>query len=182
MEYNELYKEYATLIRNKSDCYKQLTVLKHGYISKKTISGKKYAYHQYRKEGKLISKYIKDEQLQEVRDELDMRNKLINKVHDIDERLKKIENAASILDIGLSRKLNTLRRCAAMETMPFHEREKSLAFGSAMTALEGIPASDKTVQNLYSWANGNLSFQDSFLETLRTYHLGENSYEGSIPL
>ena len=50
---------------------------------------------------------------------------------------------------------------------------KSLAFGSAMTALEGIPTSEETENNLSRWANGDLSFQESYLNTLKAYHLAE---------
>ena len=173
MKYHELYNEYTSLLNDKAKCHRQLAVMKDGYISNKTISGKKYAYLQYRVNGKLLSKYIKDEQLPGVREELDTRENLFKSIRDIDERLKRIEKAADILDNGLSRKLNTLRRCAAMDTMSFEEREKSLAFGSAMTAIEGIPVSEEIEQNLYSWANGKISFLDSYQKTLQVYHLEE---------
>jgi len=60
-----------------------------------------------------------------------------------------------------------------MEAMSSEERMKSLAFGSAMTALEGIPTSEETENNLSRWANGDLSFQESYLNTLKAYHLAE---------
>jgi serine protease inhibitor len=60
-----------------------------------------------------------------------------------------------------------------MEAMPLDERIKSLAFSNAMTALEGIPASVEIENNLSLWANGDFSFQESYLNTLRTYHLAE---------
>jgi hypothetical protein len=69
--------------------------------------------------------------------------------------------------------LINLRRCAALEIMPFEEREKSLAFGSAMTALEGIPVSEATEKNLSRWASGDFSFQESYLNTLKAYRLSE---------
>ena len=70
MKYQELHSEYAVLLREKTDCQKALAVLKTGYISIKTISGKKYAYLQYRVDGKLVSEYIKADDLPKVRDEL----------------------------------------------------------------------------------------------------------------
>jgi serine protease inhibitor len=60
-----------------------------------------------------------------------------------------------------------------MEAMPLDEREQSLAFSSAMAALEGIPASEETEKNLTLWANGEFGFQESYLNTLRAYHLAE---------
>ena len=173
MEYQELYDEYASLLRDKTECQNSLAVLKNGYISTKTISGKKYTYLQYRVNGKLISKYVKDDCLPEVRAALDKRTVLLSRMNEIDGQLEKIESAVAILDENLLRKLIILRRCAVMETMSFEERGKSLAFGSAMTALEGIPASEETEKNLSRWATGDLSFQESFLNTLRAYHLAE---------
>jgi hypothetical protein len=121
--------------------------------------------------GKLISKYIRDDNLPKIRDELDKRAKLKSKTNEIDDKLDKIEAAASILDSSLRRYLATLRRCAAMEAMTLVERSKSLAFGGAMAALEGIRASEETEANLACWAIGDFSFQDSYLNTLRAYHL-----------
>ena len=173
MGYQELYDEYASLLRYKAECRNNLALLKDGYISNKTISGKKYAYLQYRVDGKLVSEYVKDDHLPEVRAELDKRAASLSRINEIDDRLEKLEAAADILDKSLRRKLIMLRRCAAMETMAFEEREKSLAFGSAMTALEGIPTSKETEENLSRWAAGNYSFQESFQNTLRAYHLAE---------
>jgi len=171
MVYQDLYNEYTSLIRDKAECQKKLILLKDGYISNKTISGKKYAYLQYRINGKLHSEYIKDEYISEVRSELDKRLVINSRINEVDERLEKIEAAAAILDINLRRELIMLRRCAAMEAMPFKEREKSLAFSSAMNALEGIHSSEKTENDLLSWAVGDYSFLESYLNTLRVYNL-----------
>jgi len=173
MLYQELHNEYTTLLREKADCQSSLAMLKDGYISTKTISNKKYAYLQYRMDGKLISEYIRDENLPKIRDELDERGRLENKIGKIDDRLGKIEAAANILNNSLRRNLITLRRCAVMEEMTFAEREKSLAFGRAMTALEGIPASEEIERNLSRWTIGDLSFQESYLNILQAYHLTE---------
>ena len=173
MEYRELYSEYASMLQDKAEYQNSLALLKDGYISTKTISGKKYAYLQYRVNGKLFSEYVKGDRLPEVCAELDKRAVLLDRIREIDERLEKIEAAAEILDKSLHRKLVILRRCAAMEMMSVEERGKSLAFGSAMTALEGIPSSDETEKNLSGWAAGDLSFQESYLKTLQTYHLAE---------
>jgi hypothetical protein len=173
MDYQELYNEYASLLRDKTEFINNISLLKDGYISTKTISGKKYTYLQYRIDGKLLSEYVKDDHLPEVRAELDKREELLGRINEIDKRLEKIEAAAGILDKNLRRKLIILRRCAAMEIMPAEEREKSLAFGSAMTALEGIPASESTEHSLSRWAAGELSFEESYMNTLKKYRLAE---------
>jgi len=173
MAYQDLYSEYTSLLRDKADCQSKLAALKEGYISTKTITGKRYSYLQYRVNGKLLSEYIRDDQLPKVKKDLDKRADISKRIIEIDEQLGKIEAAANILDSSLCHRLIILRRCAAMEAMSFEERKKSLAFGSAMTALEGIPASVETEKNLSRWANGDLSFQESYLNTLRAYHLAE---------
>ncbi|MCL2122177.1 MAG: hypothetical protein FWH28_08015, partial [Clostridiales bacterium] len=66
MEYQDLQNEYTSMLRDKTESQKNLALLKDGYISTKTISGKKYAYLQYRVNGKLFSEYIKDDYLPEV--------------------------------------------------------------------------------------------------------------------
>jgi hypothetical protein len=173
MAYHELYDEYTALLNEKTACQKALAELKDGYISAKTISGKKYYYFQYRMNGKLVSEYIKNEYLPQTREELAKRASFLERIREIDGRLGKIEAAAGILDNDLRRRLNILRRCAAMEAMPLAERKKSLAFGNAMSALEGIPAGEETEKNLLLWAEGKLSFQESYHNTLRAYHLAE---------
>ena len=173
MEYQELYNEYVSLLRDKTNCQSRLALLKDGYISAKTISGKQYAYLQYRIDGKLSSEYVREDHLPLIRAELDERAHMLDKIRKIDGRLKKIEAAADILDNNLRRKLTTIRRCAAVELTPIEERRKALAFGSAMTALEGIPVSEETEKNLLRWASGDVSFQESYLNTLRAYHLTE---------
>jgi hypothetical protein len=173
MDYQDLYNEYALLLRDKTEFINNISLLKDGYISTKTISGKKYAYLQYRIDGKLLSEYVKDDHLPEVRAKLDERVELLCRIHEIDERLKRIEVAAGILDKNLQRKLRILRRCAMMEVMAVEEREKSLAFGSAITALEGIPVSESTEHNLSRWTVGELSFQECYMNTLRKYRLAE---------
>ena len=173
MVYQELYNEYVSLLGAKTDCQNALAALKGGYISTKTISGKKYAYLQYREGGKLLSEYIREECLPGVRAELDERARKLDRIREIDSLLGRIETAAGILDDSLHRRLAMLRRCAAMEALPFEERKKSLAFGSAMTAIEGIPVSEETEKNLSRWASGDISFLESYFNALRAHHLAE---------
>ena len=173
MEYNDLYIKYDTLTREKTNCQIALREIKHGYISTKTISGKKYNYLQSRVSGKLVSKYIKSGQLRKVRDDLDKRAELLERVKEIDEQLEKIEYAAGVLDNSLRRSLLTLRRCTMMETITLEERKKSLSFSSAISALEGIPTSKATERDLAQWETGKLSFFESYQRTLRKYHLTE---------
>jgi len=173
MAYKELYDEYFALLQERTNCQIKLSELKDGYISTKTISGKKYPYLQYRLKGKLYSEYVGEKRLPHVSTKIAERTKLIGQVSKLSIRLEKIESAAKILDDILYRKLVVMRQCAAMEVMPVDERGKTLAFGKAMAALEGIPPSEETNQNLEHWANGDFSFKESYMKTLRTYNLVE---------
>ena len=89
----------------------------------------------------------------------------------IDGKLDNLETAAKALDKNLNRRLLILKRCFLMDSMPAEMRKKSLEFGSAMTALEGLPASADTEENLARWADGEYSFKDGYMQTLGKYNL-----------
>ena len=150
-----------------------LSTLKEGYISNKIISGNKYFYLQKKVDGKLCSEYIKEDMLPQVRYELQKRVELEQAIIHAEKRLDRLEAAAKLLDKTLCRKLIILRRCAEMDSMSAEERRKSLEFGNAMTALEGIPASEDTETALSMWAMGQYSFRDGFLKALAKYRLIE---------
>ena len=173
MKYKELYDEYNTLLGAKSDYLKIAAGLRDGYISNKTISGKQYSYLQKKVDGKLKSEYVKEDLLPQVKHDLQERAHIEKRISQADERLDKLETAVRVLDKALYHKLIILRRCAAMDAMPVDMRQKSLEFGNAMTALEGIPASEDTENALSRWAVGQYSFRDGYLQTLTKYHLIE---------
>lgn len=173
MKYQEISGEYSSLLRELTEIQIARLTLADGYISMKKISGKEYAYLQYRIDGKLISKYIKSDQLHEVRRQLHERANLERRLTEIEAQLSKIERAAAILDEGLYRRLITQKRCALMDALSADDRVKTLAFGNAMTALEGLLVSSETEQNLLSWAGGSGSFGESFQKILKKYHLAE---------
>jgi len=173
MAYIEVYDEYNTLINEKVKLQKRLSKLKKGYISTKTISNKKYPYLQDRIDGKLVSEYIREYQLHQVKDELDERTCAVVRINEIDNRLDKIEAAARFLDTGLHKKLIILRRCATMESLPLEKRAGALSFSHAITALEGIEVSPNIETELSDWSRGEFDFQESFLNTLQNYRLVE---------
>ena len=171
MKYTELYQEYESLLAKKDECLKLLSTLPDGYISWKRISGKEYAYLQKRIVGSVHSKYIREDDLAQVRDDLQKRHDAENELSFINEQLDKLEAAARILDIGLFRELISLRRCSLMDAMPMETREKALGFGVAMAALEGIPASEEVEESLSLWTVGQRSYRESFFQTLAKHQL-----------
>ena len=173
MKYKELYDEYNALLGTRNDYMRTASGLKDGYISNKNISGKQYSYLQKKVDGKLKSEYIKEDLLPQVKQELQKRVRLENEITRADEQLNKLETAVGVLDKDLYHKLIILRRCAAMDAMPVDMRKKSLEFGNAMNALEGIPASEYAENALSRWAIDQYSFRDSYLQVLTKHHLIE---------
>jgi len=171
MKYGELFNEYISLLSKWGDYIRTMYKLKDGYISKKTISGKQYSYLQKRVNNKLNSEYIREDMLPQVKSELEKRDELEKRINQVNEQLKKIEAAANILDKSLYRKLIVLKRCAVMDSMPADMRRRSLEFGNAMAALEGIPASEDTENYLSLWVEGQNSFKDGYLQILAKYNL-----------
>jgi len=173
MKYKELYSEYTSLLSERSKYIEKSNTLKKGYISIKTISGKQYAYLQRKIDGKINSEYIKADMVPHIKSELHQRYEIKNKINRIDDRLARLETAVKGLDNSLYRKFIILKRCSEMDSMPMEMRRKTLDFSSAMTALEGIPASEETEIALSLWTAGQHSFIDSYLQTLAKFNLIE---------
>jgi hypothetical protein len=173
MKYKEVYDEYNSFLSKQRELLEKSHALRDGYISIKTISGKQYAYLQKRVAGKLHSEYIKEDMLPVVKSELDKRGDIEKSITKTNEHLKRLESAAKLLDKSLYHKLTILRRCSFMDSLSLDMRTKSLEFGNAMTALEGLPTSENTEKALSLWAIGQHSFMRSYLQTLRKYNLIE---------
>lgn len=63
-----------------SDFYRQLAALPKGYISKKTIHGKVYYYHQYLEQGKLVSRYVSEEEASSLSEQFALRKKIASQI------------------------------------------------------------------------------------------------------
>jgi len=173
VRYKELYDEYNSFLSQQGEYLEISYTLRDGYISKKTISGKQYPYLQRKVDGRLNSEYIREDKLPQVKSELQKRIEIERAIDRTNEELDRLEVAAKVLDKSLYHKLIIIRRCSLMDSMPVDMRKKSLEFGNAMTALEGIPASEDTEKTLSLWAIGQYSFKDGYLRTLTKYHLIE---------
>lgn len=77
-----------------TDLYKLLeeynSLPKKGYIAEKTINGKKYFYLQYLENGKVISKYIKKDELEAVRKQIERRKELEKEIKKAQESAKNL--------------------------------------------------------------------------------------------
>ena len=161
--------EYKELLAEKLEIEQNLAVLPRGYISKKTIGGKQYLYLQTRNGDTVESKYIKSEEVEELTNQLSLRKEYEAELPEVLLRLSKIETAAELLDKALLRKLKILKLASGMDSISADEKEKRISFSDAMTAIEGVPVSDRVKNDLANWKNGNITFLSVFEQTLRRY-------------
>ena len=175
MRYQELYNEYTMLLRSQVELRRQLQTVPKGYITQKQISGRRYHYLQYTFGGKKISQYLREAEVETIREKLLLRDALCKKIEDNQDNLERLEKAAKILDGQLSRSFFHLRQCADMDALPISKRNKALSFARAITSLEGLPARETTEENLQLWAKGEKSFADFYLTALQNHSATEVS-------
>jgi hypothetical protein len=164
-----LVKDYKKLLNRKMQIESELSNLPRGYISKKTIRGKKYFYLQTRTSGTFTSRYLKREETDTVIKQISLRKQYESELPKIKIRLEELEQASRLLDKDLSRELMLLKITAGMDSIDSAQRERSVSFASAMNAIEGIPISNQTEQDISNWKLGNKSFLTIFKFTLRRY-------------
>ena len=68
--------ENQELLESIAELTKEIGKLPKGYISKKTIAGKVYYYHQWSEKGVKQSKYLRDDELEPLARQLEARKKL----------------------------------------------------------------------------------------------------------
>ncbi|MCD8327265.1 MAG: AAA family ATPase [Lachnospiraceae bacterium] len=81
-----------------------------GYISRKTIRGKVQYYRQWREEGKIRSKYIREEELEEIRDQIGERKQL-------EERLKELKKQVPVQNVRVMKFQTNFQTGAVLEAM-----------------------------------------------------------------
>ncbi|MBO4286448.1 MAG: hypothetical protein J5880_03855 [Bacilli bacterium] len=67
-------------MKNINELLIEIESLPSGYISKKNIHGKDYFYLQYKNNGKLVSKYIKEDDLEKLKEDLKRREEIENEI------------------------------------------------------------------------------------------------------
>jgi len=171
LKYREIDTNYALLLRQAAQKQRALADLPDGYISRKNINGKSYPYLQKRVNGKTQSRYIKADALADLTAGLVRRKSLTAEIAAIHAELQRLEEAAKILDGGLYRQIQMRKCSAAVDSIPLQRRAQALSFADALTALEGIPASDETEKQLLAWSAGQQSFGETYAQVLRRYNL-----------
>mgnify|MGYP004629358329 FL=1 len=72
---------------------KELSTCPNGYISRKMINGKERFYYQWTEDGKLKSKYIKSDELEEIRASVERRKELQEKLKELKSTPEGIQNS-----------------------------------------------------------------------------------------
>lgn len=161
--------EYKNLLERKVKLETELQTLVQGYISKKTIKGKTYCYLQNRVGGKLISQYLKREEVDEITEQIARRKQYEAELPKLKARLKELEQAARLLGKNINRQLMLLKLSTGMDSLSAEQKRRSSSFAGAMNAVEGIPISEQTAQEIAAWQNGNKPFLSIFEATLKRY-------------
>lgn len=166
---NTIFSEYNSLLEHLREMQSQINILPQGYISKKTIKEKQYFYLQNRVNGKVLSKYIKEDDVKKISSDLKLSKKYKIEIPRIESRLLELEQAAKLLDKKLSRELILLKLSSNMDSLSTEQKGKSISFANSMNAIEGVMVSDTTETKIDDWKNGNKPFLTLFNETLTMY-------------
>lgn len=164
-----LKKEYKELLNKKHLIETSLETLAKGYISRKTINGKQYSYLQTKVDGKLASEYLKAEDIDRISEELSLRKQYEAEFQAIITRLEELESAAAIIGKGVDRTLMLLRISSGMDDLQPEEKAQCISFSNAMNAVEGVPVSKQTADDIALWQSGVISYQAVFTATLKRY-------------
>lgn len=161
--------EYKDLLRQKNEIEQTLPSLPEGYISTKTIKEKQYYYLQNRVNGKIVSKYLKENEVDMIKEQVDLCKQYKLQLPQIESRLKELEQAAKLIDKSIARNLTLLKLSCGMDSLSSVQKERSASFANALNAIEGVYASKITQQNIDKWKTGDESFISIFQSTLNMY-------------
>lgn len=164
-----IIKEYKELLCQKNEIEQTLPSLPEGYISTKTIKEKQYYYLQNRVDGKITSKYLKENEVDMIKQQVALSKKYNAELPKIEVRLKELEQAAKLIDKSIARHLALLKLSCGMDSLSSVQKERSASFANALNAIEGVYASKTTEHNIDKWKTGDASFISIFQSTLNMY-------------
>lgn len=162
-------KEYQTLIDKKHRKEKEMHSLPVGYISKKTIKGNTQYYLQRRDGSKIISSYVRYDELEEISGKIEKRKTITKELAEINNRLLQLEQAAKLIDENLFCYLTMYKLSSGMDSLSLEEKESCSSFAYAMNAIEGVPVSKETGADIDAWKKGTQTFLSVFENTLKRY-------------
>lgn len=168
-----LFTEYMELLERKEKTSSELASLPQGYISRKTINGKEYRYLQARVAGKMVSTYLKGDEVDKVVAQIAKRKAAEAELPKINDRIVELERAAKFIGRGADRRLMLLKMSIGMDSMDTEQKKSCVSFAAAMNAIEGVPVSDQTSKDIADWQNGKKTYLAVFRTVLRRYGFSE---------
>ncbi len=166
---NTVFNEYQELIKRLKTMQSEVNLLPQGYISKKNIKGKQYFYLQNRDNGKVKSRYLKEDEIEDIVSQIELAKRYKLEIPIIKNRLLELEKAAKLIDKKSSRELMLLKLSANMDFLTDEQKDKSISFANAMNSIEGVSISETTENKIDDWKNGDKQFVNLFNETLKMY-------------
>ena len=86
-----LEEEYERSQRMLAAMEHELALLPRGYLSCKKINGRQYYYLQSREQGRIVSCYVKPQEVEELKEQIQRRRSLQASVRECRQNIKKIE-------------------------------------------------------------------------------------------
>ncbi len=166
---HSIYKEYNDILQKKINIENQLSSLPNGYISKKNIRGATQYYLQKRVGGKITSKFINTNEVENVHKGLETRKSLLAKLPALEERLKQLENAAKLVSYALYSACLREKMSQGMDAIDLERKLLCSSFATAMNAIEGVPITEEAKISIAAWQKGEISFMSAFNTTLKRY-------------
>lgn len=161
--------EYTELLLQKNKIEQAIPSFPDGYISTKKIKGKQYYYLQKRVDGKITSKYLKENEVDIIKEQVERCKTYKAELPKIEVRLSELEQAAKLINKSMARHLALLKLSCGMDSLSNAQKERSTSFADTLNAIEGVYASDTTKQNIDRWIIGEESFISVFESTLKMY-------------
>lgn len=164
-----IFNEYQALVARKAELEQALPLLPQGYLSEKKIKGKPYFYLQSRVDGKIKSRYIKQDEVKATAVNIRLAKQYRAELPQIETRLLALKQAARLIDPAALRQLLLLKSAAGMDALSTAQKQESRAFANAMNAVEGVQASDSVQLALTRWETGEVRFLSVMQSTLAQY-------------
>lgn len=158
--YDVIVKEYEEILFEIRRLDTYLNEAPQGYISKKKINNKTYFYLQRRVDGKVQSKYIKEEDLEITKSLVERCQLYKDKLEETKVRKGELESASKLLSKDLYKKLIFKKMSDGMDRLSLEEKEESIGFANAINAIEGVPISKHLENDLDKWKSGEVSYSD----------------------
>ncbi len=161
--------EYKQLLLRRINVLNEIETLPIGYISKKNINKKVQFYLQRRVGDKVLSEHIKNNNVTNVRNNIEKRKVLVKELKNINLRIKELEKASIYIGHNLQYEMQVYKLSIGMDNLSQNSKDASTSFALSMNAVEGVYLSERTAKVIEDWKNGKTTFLSVFNNTLKYY-------------